>query len=722
MDRAGRWLFVVHLVIFLAFSGAGVARGEGERSGEPRRFASDLDFAREVVDRAGGRVRSPGTLAGEVLALSEEGRWAFGTRDDQVPVAWSLDGSGLSLEPPGEHIHSGAVGVIGVAPGGQWLMWGTTSSRHPPVTRFYQIGPEGRTLVPFHAIEGKILKIEKVRSDGSLVFVRSLRMMSGDRGVEPGTRLLEIDARAGRVEMLELDLGAVPEMGEVDLDRMLVLDLDTDLVAPFTLEKSGTGAILRPGAPEDRKGSTHSSSDGRWKYVIRNEDHDRRLERPAQPDPFVLSLGPRIRWAQFTPDSRWFLCGDMDLVLRAWDLDLLGTGNTSPTFERYIPGHMGSPPWEAPPRVRIRSDRQLALARPGSSRVELFSLDDQLGSSFVVEDTPVSWGRLVSRPGGWPTLETRARLDHDTGILTVSVENTGISTAHLVQVTLNATPTMGAGLDPLHVGDIAPSEVRVRTRRVDLGSWTTPVRCRVQAQGVDVRSGTGTLLVLPRWIRDEAHYHEVARAVFEEGVAILREILKKPDYSPRLTPTEEFGFRAGGGETVYYQVPSQLDAHGVMVNRNVMSVTSQEEFDRHAQMFLLWFIPHELIHTLGTPTTGSWRFEREANLLQPLLTARILERLGSRTPFTPESMAWVYERYVEALRPHAPDGVEASLQRFAVDPAAPVPYPGDATEYFLQNTTEYVHFIAYLDRYSWNRGADLETLVRGAMKGENCAP
>lgn len=136
-----------------------------------------------------------------------------------------------------------------------------------------------------------------------------------------------------------------------------------------------------------------------------------------------------------------------------------------------------------------------------------------------------------------------------------------------------------------------------------------------------------------------------------------------------------------------YTAADEVLREGVRVSRNVMAVSSQEEFDRHAQMFLLWFIPHELIHTLETPKGGSWRREREASLLQP-------------------------------LGPYASPGVENSLQRFTVDLREPVPYPGEAFEHFLEDTTEYVHFIAYLDRYSWNRQLDLESLIRGAASGE----
>lgn len=159
-------------------------------------------------------------------------------------------------------------------------------------------------------------------------------------------------------------------------------------------------------------------------------------------------------------------------------------------------------------------------------------------------------------------------------------------------------------------------------------------------------------------------------------------------------------------------------AHERQRNAALMRVTEPADLERHGDMFLAWFLPHELVH-VADPGMASWRHERTANLVQPYLTAEVLRRLGDATPYSGEVMGWIYDRYVDELAPFVAPARRARIDRFAADANAAAPFDELPLGVLATRPLDYVYFCARLSQVSWQRRADLATVLRetGVVSG-----
>ncbi len=231
-------------------------------------------------------------------------------------------------------------------------------------------------------------------------------------------------------------------------------------------------------------------------------------------------------------------------------------------------------------------------------------------------------------------------------------------------------------------------------------------------------------------VRTEAEYHALARRVFSEAQSVLRGLTGKRDREIWCAPMapDGFGFTAHAEEgrvSIAYQNPFTIEPHARAVNFRVMRLGATEDNDtflRHAQMMLLWYLPHELVHAFddgaGTGKDPSgWRAEYVASTIQPHVTARVLERLDD-LPYSTESMAQVYDRYVAVHAPHLADQQRARVDAFA-DSAGEgdAPFDKDAFEVFRTDTAAYVYFGARLNQCSLRRETTLAELVAQYLSG-----
>jgi hypothetical protein len=336
----------------------------------------------------------------------------------------------------------------------------------------------------------------------------------------------------------------------------------------------------------------------------------------------------------------------------------------------------------------------------------------------------------------WPALAITHSIKRGEGqvpsTLIVEIQNTGAGPAHQVRATLTVAPPLAAPaaepeqtakpapplsiLGTLHQGVIQPS-LSIK-RYLDLPADPRLLdRARRFSLTVTSKYGFNPApihwLHLPRTLKDEAEYHALAKAIFDAASKTLSEARGEPfKQKVTLSPLEAdgFGFMVSSGVNVLYQNPFKMDENALRVNRAVMQVDSQDELMRHAQMMLFWYLPHELVHCADH--RRGWETEFVANMIQPYVTARMLEAMPD-SPYSGQSMAFVYDRYVKKLRPHLKDEEIARIERFINDDGEGTP-PWDVppSAIFNSNTPAYVYFGARINQYSWARQSKLEDLCK----------
>lgn len=332
----------------------------------------------------------------------------------------------------------------------------------------------------------------------------------------------------------------------------------------------------------------------------------------------------------------------------------------------------------------------------------------------------VTWidGGPIPGADAWPALELSAHLERAApDRLIVAVHNRGRGPAHELVARIDDEPataprrlvigTVGAGATVVRSLALPPTtNARRWTIRVDAATGFAPPPVR--------------LLDLPRHLPTRDAYLARARQIVDAGLAELRARTGHPDLGARLVltpmPGNMVGFvtrDAGGAAEIQFQDVWIMDGDGLRTNRVVMQVDSHDELMRHAELFLYWYLPHELVHAaaieLGGPRLDEWESERLANTLQPELTRRVLERLGD-APYSAATMTWAYDRYVEALR-----GFVDADRRAAIDASydGARPFAKGPFLVFLEDTAAYVYYAARLDQLADQRGVtDLERLAR----------
>lgn len=344
------------------------------------------------------------------------------------------------------------------------------------------------------------------------------------------------------------------------------------------------------------------------------------------------------------------------------------------------------------------------------------------GESQITWDVP----RQAPAIEQWPALRVATSMKHPGGgapsTLIADVFNDGTGLAQQVRATIEIAPPLIAtaaneifDLGTLHMGTIMQG-LTVR-RFLDLPSDPT-LFGKARRFSLTVKSKFGFdpapvhWLHLPAGSPSEAEYHALAKQIFEAASAALVKAHGVQWKPPELAAMEpyEFGFRVQFPRTVKYQNPFTMTPESLRVNRAVMQVSSKDDLMRHAQMMLYWYIPHELVHCADN--RKGWATEFVANMLQPYLTARILDAMP-QAAYSAQSMSYVYDRYVEVLRPHLSSEELARIERFIANNGEGAPpwdkSPGDV---FYANTPAYVYFGARINQHSWSMKSNLEVLCK----------
>ena len=296
------------------------------------------------------------------------------------------------------------------------------------------------------------------------------------------------------------------------------------------------------------------------------------------------------------------------------------------------------------------------------------------------------------------------------GRLEIRVENRGCGSAPDVVATLSRDPGK-----PLRVelGTIAPG--KAAAARIPLERPALPTRFVLAVSTAKhFDPSPQRWLSLPHIVRSSEAYVALAERIHKEAVGILRELTGRREVkvSYRMLAPDQYGYFASG-TSVAYQNPFGMTENALRVNRAVIQASHRDELMRHAQMMLLWYVPHEVVHAFSDKP--GWTDEFIANTIQPYLTARILQRMKD-LPYTVRNMGWVYDRYVRVLRPLVGADTVGRIDRFARSGAKTLLYKRSVMEVFHRNVPEYVYFGARINQISWRKETTLERLVSKHLK------
>ncbi len=446
----------------------------------------------------------------------------------------------------------------------------------------------------------------------------------------------------------------------------------------------------------------------------------------------------------WSADGKWFalVIGDR---IQVFDFAALLAGDSQPVTTEPVPlgcidlRFIGDAEGVAADHRDARSDdsgkggRIVMLHRNGATTTvplgQPREVHARIGEARIVWDVP----RDAPATQHWPALRFKPWIKHPNeeqrgqipSTLILEVDNHGTGPASQVRATVTIAPALHARnadtqpineLGLLHLGTI--QEGLFVKRFLDL-PMEPALFDKARRFSVKLTSRFGFdpapihWLHLPRTIHTEEAYHDQAKAIFESASQLLIQARGQPfGQEPKLLPMGKtrFGFMVSFGNTVIYQNPFVMDDAALRVNRAVMQVDSQDDLMRHGQMMLFWYLPHELVHCADHRT--GWATEFVANMVQPYLTAKMLETMPD-APYDAQSMSFIYDRYVQALRPHLSDEDVARIERFiAANGEGAPPWNMSASDLFSSNTPAYVYFGARINQHSWSQQSTLEALCK----------
>jgi|GEM_PF-874551 len=230
--------------------------------------------------------------------------------------------------------------------------------------------------------------------------------------------------------------------------------------------------------------------------------------------------------------------------------------------------------------------------------------------------------------------------------------------------------------------------------------WTVTVRGADRADARPLR-----WLRLPQTAFTDAEYQALARRIVDESLAVVRELLDRPEIDVALTPgsSATLGFAPAFGIT--YQNAILMGPGVRSLNRTLVRARTEAELGGWLETMLWWYLPHELLHNVGSGA-GSFRSELEANLVQPALSAEILRRMED-PPLSPEAMGWVYEHVVELLAPYVSPERRRAIERFVLSGGRGAPWDESSGDVMAHDTLAYVYFGAVINRHAQNSGGTL---------------
>lgn len=368
-------------------------------------------------------------------------------------------------------------------------------------------------------------------------------------------------------------------------------------------------------------------------------------------------------------------------------------------------------------------------------------LDQPRQVQATIGQTQITWEVPLDAPDHtkWPVLRHTGQIRQTQDgrpVLMTQVFNEGQGSAQQVRIALTVAPPVAPAGGPLartapttelgllHMGTIRQGESLERS--LDL-PHDPSLLTKARRFSLNLRSKYNFdpapihWLHLPRTIQNEEAYHQQARQIFDAASDILVKARGINWETPRFEAMgpSGYGFMVGYPRTVRYQNAFQMNETALRINRAVMQVNTHDDLMRHAQMMLFWYIPHELVHC-GDHRTG-WATEFVANMIQPYLTARMLEAMPD-APYTAESMSYIYDRYVEKLAPHLTPAEIASVERFIqASGEGPGPWAMSAPDLFRTNTPAYVYFGARINQHSWAKQSRLEDLCKQYLSSKEPA-
>ena len=725
-------------------------------------FTDDQAFATFAasLEPAVHRVQTTGYVTSNQLV--RHGTRAIGYRDFKANyVVWTIDPNtgqtsaqfvDAELGEPEDKTYgfSTAAWKFRTSPDGSWgfFPWIDNENLRPELWRLpTKAGDKSQRFHTFASAKSGDLDRASISPDGRwLIYAHEGKPL-----------LFSVDAAAGKVQPVEFTLPAefsasptqrvylsfaghgmkIAARRMAGVDKALGGNHHTLAIGSIQLDNANLQATVSDlhwliGNPQQSREIMAMSPDGQWMLVryhnsSTNEPASlwRWPERGKNEAQMVAALphidGSGSVYAQWSPDGQRLAIGMGNQVYVYRNQDL-AAGQ---------PFHHVSLSWSiADLGFSEDGSHVITLARNGF--VTNIPLNQPREVKATIGLSLITWNVPGQAPTSdrWPSLAVTSTIKHGEGgvppTLIAQVTNQGTGPAEQVRATLTIAPPLSASneaeaasplanLKTFHFGTVVDGS---KIQRVfDLPSdpalfnharrFSLTVRSKYDFNPAPIH-----WLHLPRTLQNEEEYHALARKIFEASSAILARTLGEHWKEPTLVPMgpQGYGFMVSLPRTVLYQNPFQMSEPALRINRGVMQVDSKDALMRHAQMMLYWYIPHELAHC--SDHRRGWATEFVANMIQPYLTARMLESMPD-APYSAQTMAFVYDHYVQTLRPHLSTDDIARIEHFIQnDGQGTAPWDMSASEVFHSNTPAYVYFGARINQHAWSKQLKLEDLCK----------
>ncbi|MBX3459738.1 MAG: hypothetical protein KF696_07195 [Planctomycetes bacterium] len=316
----------------------------------------------------------------------------------------------------------------------------------------------------------------------------------------------------------------------------------------------------------------------------------------------------------------------------------------------------------------------------------------------------------------WSTTFRAARHDASHIDLTVTARNAGKSAQARLVADLECYGAAG-GPARVYLGAVDPGESvvrRVKLRLAEKGAAVGKVRLTPRQLGTRAW-GAHEWAYLPMITRNADEFDVLARKIHDEALSVLSDITgRKIEARLELMPPGFLGFVAGtdakGNPRVGYMNAWKLTDEA---KAGMMVLMHSDDIDnamRNMEALTWSYLCHEAVHIARRNNVAMWHEEYIANMIQPWLLRRVMERL--KAPYSARDIERLLERIATSYRATLDTEFVQAVDAYAArdGDAGKDPFQYGVWDLFERDTGAYIYFSARINAHSMAQETTLERL------------
>lgn len=325
----------------------------------------------------------------------------------------------------------------------------------------------------------------------------------------------------------------------------------------------------------------------------------------------------------------------------------------------------------------------------------------------------------------WSATFHAARHDATHIDLTVIARNTGRAAQARLVADLEYQGIAGAPVR-VYLGAVGPGESVVRRLKLRLAEKGTAVgRVRLTPRQLGTRTwGAHEWAYLPMIARSADEFDALARKIHDQALSVLSDISgRKIEARLEPMPPGFLGFVAGtdakGNPRVGYMNAWKLSDEA---KAGMMMLMHSDDIDhamRNMEALTWSYLCHEAVHIARRNNVAMWHEEYIANMIQPWLLRRVMEKL--KAPYSAQDIERLLERIATSYRATLDTEFVQAIDAYAArdGDAGKDPFKYGVWDLFERDTGAYIYFSARINAHSTAQNTTLEKLCAKYLKQQD---